>query len=150
MLVLLWLVLFKLSFDIIPVLLEHQKRSLNLIPFGDTPGNVRETIDNLLVFIPFGLLLGSNLKQTGFWQKLMIVGGFSLAVETIQYVFAIGSTDITDLIMNTLGGFIGLALYDFSKKHVDPVKLDRTLVMAGAVLLMALVLYRVLVLQVRY
>ena len=34
---------------------------------------------------------------------------FSLAVEIIQFALAIGVTDITDIITNTLGGFIGLA-----------------------------------------
>jgi glycopeptide antibiotics resistance protein len=151
LLILLWLILFKLSFDVSTVLFNHQARSLNLIPFtGATPGNLREMIDNFVIFIPFGLLLGVNLKQATVWRKLAFVFCFSLAVETLQFVLAIGITDITDVITNTLGGFMGLMLYDLSNKYVDSEKQDRFIVVVGMILLIALVLFRVLVLRVRY
>ena len=148
---LLWLVLFKFSFDLPSVLLDHQTRSLNLIPFVAASGdNSRELIDNFVVFIPFGLLLSVNLKQTNFWRKLTFVFVFSLAAEVIQFVLAIGTTDITDIFTNTLGGLFGLALYDFSKKYIDDEKLDRFIVIVGAILLILFLLFRFLILRVRY
>ena len=35
----------------------------------------------------------------------------SLSYEIIQYIFAIGASDITDLIGNTLGGICGIFVY---------------------------------------
>ena len=150
LLILLWLVLFKFSFDISSVLLNYQSRSVNLIPFIASSGaNLREMIDNFVVFIPFGLLLSVNLKQTTFWRKLSSIFIFSLAAEVTQFVLAIGTTDITDVITNTLGGFVGLILYDFSKKYVDSEKLDRFIVISSTILLMLLIFLRFFV-RVRY
>jgi glycopeptide antibiotics resistance protein len=151
LLVLSWLVLFKFSYDLFSVLLDYQTRSLDLIPLADAlRGNLRETIDNFVIFIPFGLLLGVNLKRANFWRKLALVFIFSLAAEMIQFVFAIGRTDVTDVITNTLGGFVGLMLYDLSKKYVDSEKLDRFIVIAGTILLILLILLRVFFFRVRY
>jgi glycopeptide antibiotics resistance protein len=151
LLTLLWLLLFKLSFDISGVLVHFQARSLNLIPFaGAAGGGVREMIDNFVIFIPFALLLSINLKRVSLWWKLAFVFCLSLVVEILQYVLAIGITDITDVITNTLGGLAGLLLYDLSNKYIDSEKQDRFIVIVGMTLLVALVLFRVLVLRVRY
>jgi glycopeptide antibiotics resistance protein len=151
LLTLLWLVLFKFSYDISSVLLDHQTRSLNLIPFvGASGGNVREMIDNFVVFVPFGLLLSANLKRASIWKKLALVFTFSLAAEVIQFIFAIGTTDITDVIANTFGGFAGLIVYDVSKGYVNNKKLDKFIAIAGIILLMLFILLRVFVFRVKY
>lgn len=151
LLTLLWLVLFKFSYNLPAVLLDHQTRSLNLIPFADlSRGNPREVIDNLIVFIPFGLLLGVNFKQVNFWRRLAFIFIFSLTAETIQFVLAIGATDVTDAITNTSGGFLGLVLYDLDKKYIDNKKLDGCIVAAGMIFLILLISLRVLVFKVRY
>ena len=148
LLVLTWLILFKFSFDLTSVLIDHQSQSVNLIPFVD--GGSREMIDNIIVFIPFGLLLSVNLKQTGFWEKLFYIFTFSLAAEVIQFVLAIGTTDITDVIANTFGGLLGLTFYKLTKKYIDSKKIDLVITVIGTVLLLSLVLLRVLFLRVRY
>jgi len=151
LLVLIWLVLFKFSYDISSVLLDHQTRSLNLIPFVDAlRGSFREMIDNLVIFIPFGLLLSVNLKRATFWRKLTLIFIFSMTAEMIQFVLAIGTTDITDVITNTLGGFVGLILYDLGKKYIDSEKLDRFIVIAGTILLILFIVLRVFFFRVRY
>lgn len=149
-LTLLWLVLFKFSFDLTGILLEHQSRSINLIPFWDYAKSLREMIDNFIVFIPFGLLLSVVFKQTDFWRKLAYIGAFSVAVEAVQYILAIGRTDITDVLMNTTGGLVGLALYRFGSKYISSKKLDWIILVVGGVLLIALILLRVLFLKVKY
>src|SRR5678816_35438 len=87
LLILLWLVLFKFSYDPLAVIRDFQTRSLNLIPFART--HTSEMI----------------------WNKVAVIFAFSLAVELIQVALAIGVADITDIIMNTLGGSLGLAGY---------------------------------------
>lgn len=135
---LVWVVLFKLTFHVSRVL-HYQHRSLNLIPFAapaivNGRTNYGEIILNCLFFIPFGLLLNVNFKRVGFLSKLAFILAFSLTAEIIQYVFAIGATDITDVITNTVGGFLGLTLYSFSDKYINTEKLDRAIVSVGAVL----------------
>lgn len=139
LLILLWLVLFKFSIDFSYVL-DYQTRSIHLIPFADVSRhNLRETIYNSVVFIPFGVLLSVNLKRASFWRRLALIFIFSLAVEVIQFVFAIGVTDITDVITNTSGGLVGLILYAVVNRYVDTEKLDRFIVVTGTILFMAFV-----------
>lgn len=138
LIMLLWLVLFKLRVNISSVF-NYPHRSLNLIPFA-APAKVNgeisfgEIIYNFLFFIPFGLLLSVNFKKPRFLTKLVFIMVFSVSVELVQYIFAIGATDITDVITNTLGGLIGLALYALCSKYINNEKLDRVINVIGAVL----------------
>lgn len=132
LLVLMWLVLFKFSFDLTAVL-DAQTRSLNLIPFSGN--DQREMIDNFIVFIPLGLLLSANFQRASLQGKLAFIGMLSLIAEIIQFVFAIGATDISDVILNTSGGLLGLLLYGLCHTYVRREKLDRFVVVANALLL---------------
>lgn len=104
--------------------LEH--RSINLIPFYSIKeyifsssvsikkfafGNV---VGNIAIFIPFGayLLLFKNNKRV--ITNLLFVFIVSLFVEIIQGIFGIGASDIDDIILNCLGGLIGILGYKFS------------------------------------
>jgi len=114
---LVWLTLFKLSYDVPTILAEHQTRSINLIPFADLEhAGLSETASNFVIFIPFGLLLSLNFKKTVTWRLIAIVLIFSTAIETLQLVLAIGTTDATDVVTNTIGGFTGLVLYRLLNK----------------------------------
>lgn len=106
LLILLWLVLFKFSYDPIGVIRDYQTRSLNLIPFAYA--NKSEVVSNIFAFIPFGVMLGVDFKRVLTRYKIAVIFFFSLAVEVIQFALAIGATDITDIIANTLGGVAGL------------------------------------------
>lgn len=151
LLILTWLVLFKLSYDI-PSVFDYNSRSLNLIPFVPSIvyGSFREMIDNVIIFIPFGLLLNVNFKKIGFLPKLASILGFSFFCELIQFIFAIGITDTTDLITNTAGGFLGLILYDLSNKYISNKKLDIVIISVGMLLLVLLLYFRIFVLKIRY
>ncbi|HSW77509.1 MAG TPA: VanZ family protein [Candidatus Chromulinivoraceae bacterium] len=144
---LLWLVLFKFSFDIPSVLIHYQTRSLNLIPFAGS--HLGEMLANFVVFVPFGLLLSINFKQPTIWRKLTYIFIFSVGVEITQFVFAIGATDITDVIMNTSGGLAGLLLYGSTGK-VDSSKRDRLITAICAGLIFIIILLRLFVFRVRY
>lgn len=143
---LIWLVLFKLTFHISSVL-HYQHRSLNLVPFA-APSRVNgqinfgEMIFNCIFFIPFGLLLNVNFKKVEFLPKFASILIFSFTVELIQFIFAIGATDITDLITNTLGGLLGLKLYDLSNKYINTKKLDILIISTGTLLLVLFISMR--------
>jgi len=138
-LVLIWLVLFKLSLHISSVFQYHH-RSLNLVPFAAPSRihgkiNYMEMVYNCLFFIPFGLLLNVNFKKKGFFPKLVFIMLFSISAELIQYIYAIGASDITDVITNTTGGFLGLVIYILSKKFIASEKLDWVIITLGILLL---------------
>jgi len=149
LLLLLWLLLFKLSYDFSAVL-NHQERSLNIVPFAGFSSSTREMRDNFLVFLPLGLLMSVSLKQLSFRQKLIGIFLLSVAVELVQFILAIGVTDITDIITNTLGGGLGLVLYGFARKFISSKYLDWFIAVVIACLLTAFLLLRVLVFKVRY
>ena len=107
-LVLIWIVLFKLNFSLAEM---ERVRNINLIPFrgSDIGANV---IYNILFFIPFGIYICMLKNKWSFIIRVIIILCFSLSFEILQFVFAIGRTDVTDLLCNTLGGIIGIGIYE--------------------------------------
>ena len=108
-----WIVLFKfaVSADQLPYI-----RSLNLVPFQESlivndRLEVSEIIMNGIVFVPFGIYLSLLLPKSAFWKRFLAFAGVSLVYEVCQYIFSIGASDITDLIMNCAGGCIGVFLF---------------------------------------
>ena len=148
LLILLWLVLFKFSYEPIQVIQDFQTRGLNLVPF--TRAQKSEMIANFIAFIPFGVMLGVTFRELLFKYKVAIIFGFSLVVEITQYVLAIGVADITDLILNTLGGFVGLSAYALVSKRADDRKLDLYITVSGTMILLAVLYFRIFVFIVRY
>jgi glycopeptide antibiotics resistance protein len=78
----------RLLADSVQVLLSHRfsaelrPGSVSLVPFSNSSRSSGEIVDNVLVFIPFGLKLD-------LWRKLLVVLVFSLTME--PFIFAIGS-----------------------------------------------------------
>ena len=66
---------------------------------------------NAIVFAPFGVLLPLLFKKKNMGRDLAICFGISLAIELVQLFTCIGSFATADLIMNTVGYFIGFAVY---------------------------------------
>lgn len=110
---LVWLVLFKFAVSLEDV---SRIRGLNLIPFYyDTEVgfalHAKEVIYNILVFVPLGVYVCIFCPDWGFLKKCLPGFVLSLVFETLQYILAIGATDITDLIGNTAGGVLGIAVF---------------------------------------
>ena len=148
LLILLWLVLFKFSYEPWGVIRDYHRRTLNLSLFAYARRS--EMLANVLAFIPFGVMLGVNGKRIPAWQKLAAMSAFSVAVELIQYLLAIGATDVTDVLMNTLGGAVGLGAYAVVGRRANERVLDRRIFVAGAVILLAILYFRIFVFIVRY
>ena len=113
LILLVWIILFKLQFSIHDL---DMVRSVNFIPFYydkeiGTEFHLKEVFENLLIFVPMGIYLQMLLPKGRVHGKLAVIAGTSLLLETAQYVLAIGRSDITDLLSNTTGGLLGLALY---------------------------------------
>jgi glycopeptide antibiotics resistance protein len=105
------------------------KKRYNFIPFRivyDTvieykKGNIYyliiSLIGNIVMFIPIGFFI--KLLWNCSDKKVVIHGFFiSLFIEFTQ-IFIGRETDIDDLILNTLGTFIGLMIYKIICKYKD-------------------------------
>lgn len=108
-----WIILFKFSTSI-----QHlpQLRNINLIPYGDSlivnsKLSYSELLLNMIVFLPFGVYVSMLKPDWQVWKRACPAIIMSLLFEIIQYIFAIGASDITDLINNSLGGIVGCLLY---------------------------------------
>ncbi|MBT2158015.1 glycopeptide resistance protein VanZ1 [Clostridioides difficile] len=113
--ILTWIILFKLQFDI-SSLETMNLRSINLVPFAgsliiNNRVDISEIILNVVIFVPFGIYVCMLKEEWSFIKKVIPIFITSLAFETLQYIFALGASDITDLIGNTLGGIIGIAVF---------------------------------------
>ncbi|NFI56020.1 VanZ family protein [Clostridium botulinum] len=113
LLILTWIIIFKMQFSIQEL---DYLRSINLIPFHESVIvnnriELSEIYDNILVFVPFGLYVSMLKNNWSFLKKVAPIAGVSLLYEVLQFILAIGASDITDLIGNTLGGIIGIAIY---------------------------------------
>lgn len=114
MLLLTGVILFKLPFFSSEI--SDGIRVINLIPFQgsfDDSGTIdfREIRDNILIFIPLGIYICILKSKWPFMKKVLPIVALTLAFEAIQFIFAIGRSDITDVLDNTLGGVIGIGIY---------------------------------------
>lgn len=82
---------------------------INLIPFQS--GSLLTNLLNIFMFMPLGFLLPLIWKRYRQLLPTMLLGaGFSLMIELLQ-LFNRRVSDIDDLIMNTLGAFLGFILW---------------------------------------
>jgi glycopeptide antibiotics resistance protein len=115
-LLLVGVILFKFPFQ---YQLTGSGRELNLIPFADTYTDhsgleIGEVIENVLIFVPLGIYVSMLRSEWSFGKRTLIIAATSVAFETIQFAFAIGRADITDVLCNTFGGIAGIGLYALS------------------------------------
>lgn len=107
-----WIIVFKMSFSFSDL---PDLRSINLISFGESvivngKLDFSEIINNVLAFIPFGILASVLWDNKSFIIKISPIIITSLIFEVLQFAFGIGASDITDIITNSLGGIIGILI----------------------------------------
>jgi len=101
---------------------EYQWRSSNFIPLktiiyylflADINLNIRlENLGgNVIVFVPLGFILPLWAKRFLSLKAVIAAAcSLSLTYEMIQLLFGLGSFDVDDLILNTLGGILGFRI----------------------------------------
>lgn len=93
---------------------RYFSRTLNLIPFNDILNGYYNKLDifgNIILFIPLGIYINIIMKNNKALKNIYIIVVISLLLETIQYIFGIGASDITDIITNTIGDILGIFIY---------------------------------------
>lgn len=110
LLLLVWIVVWKLE---APHVGGGGLRQVKLVPFvpagDDGASSPVEVLANVLLFTPFGVYLGLLVPSWSWPTRAVAVAGASLLLELTQYVLAVGSSDVSDLIANTVGGWWGWA-----------------------------------------
>ena len=65
-------------------------------------------IENILLFVPFGIMFPMIGKKAGnIFICIIAAALFSIIIETMQYVTARGFCQMDDIVMNTLGALTG-------------------------------------------
>jgi Glycopeptide antibiotics resistance protein len=152
LLALIWLILFKLQFSIPD---RNAGRIINLIPLlgsFDSNGAIRysEIRVNVLAFIPLGIYICMLKAPWSFVKKIFAIAGLTLGFEIIQFIFAIGRADITDVLSNTLGGVIGIGIYALLSKVLKGRTNKIINVLAAVFIILALLLVALLLINHRW
>lgn len=66
---------------------------------------------NILIFVPYGFFISMAAERRGFFKTLFCSLGLSLCVELVQLVTRVGSFDVDDILLNTIGGILGYILF---------------------------------------
>ncbi|MGN8049107.1 VanZ family protein [Curtobacterium sp. 22159] len=86
---------------------------LNLVPVVDY--EIDDAVQNILVFVPLGILVSLMLARPTWLRVIAICAGISLGIEVAQFLtarLAHGGhvADVNDWISNSVGGVLGWAL----------------------------------------
>ena len=128
-----WLVLFKFSVNLSAL---PDLRRINLIPLyydNETNTHAAEVIYNILIFVPLGVYIQIFREKWPLAAKCLVIILTSFLFEAVQFLFAIGASDITDLIGNTAGGLGGILFCMIMKKWL-PEKFISVINTAGSIL----------------
>ncbi|MFC3748589.1 VanZ family protein [Paenibacillus sp. GCM10012306] len=97
-------------------------RSVNLMPFytiisyfSDDSVGLKRLLENILgniaLFIPLGVFVSHMGVMRSSRYKFGIILTTTVSFEIIQYILALGSSDIDDVLLNLIGGMLGIAVY---------------------------------------
>lgn len=95
--------------------------SYRLLLSGDSYGKVevKQNIQNVLFFIPFGILIPTKQLKIVFISALSL----SFLIELLQYICCLGLAEIDDVICNTIGAIMGFCfVLLIRKKIINKVK----------------------------
>lgn len=88
------------------------------------PDLLIENIMNVIVFIPVGMMLGSLLRVKGSWAIALLIGcSISLTIESLQFLFIKGFSELDDVMHNTLGCMIGYGIYALARYGYERISI---------------------------
>ena len=137
------------SFNLIPFqsIMQYMSGStetLRRFAFGNVVGNV-------IIFIPLGIYLPLIKKDKRILVSLLFIFIVSLSVEIIQGILALGAADIDDIILNFLGGFIGvLGVKLFLFLLHDEKKAHTTITILSSIIGLPVILYYLFMVKMRF
>lgn len=136
-------------------------RSINLIPFHSIKGYIfsnsatikkfafGNVVGNIVIFIPLGTYLSLFKNNKRVITNLLFVFILSLFIEIIQGFLGIGASDIDDIILNCLGGLVGILGYKFLVFILRDKKKVRSAVTILSVIGLPILLYLLFMVRLR-
>lgn len=95
--------------------------SFTLVPFLPMITDLKNTLLNILLFVPLGLLLPFLWTKYKTGKATCLFGfGMSLSIELLQ-IFTYRATDVNDIIANTLGTLLGYLLFRVISRLIPSV-----------------------------
>lgn len=86
-------------------------------------------LGNILIFVPYGFFVSMAGRTRGFFKTFFFSMFLSLAVETVQLITRVGSFDVDDILLNTVGGVLGYIVFvlcnGVRRKHNDRIRKKR-------------------------
>ncbi|MEO6728517.1 MAG: VanZ family protein [Candidatus Dojkabacteria bacterium] len=124
-------------------------RPLELIPFKsslDILTNGRgfamiELLGNIIFFVPLGIYLKMFKVKETLLKYAYLIFAISLSVEVIQFTFGLGVADIDDVILNTIGGVLGVFIFMQLESKLKSESKSKTVILIGWLVIAVLVLY---------
>ena len=117
--ILLWITIFKCNIEAsvhgVRIFLEPMTIKERFIYatsyFAWHDGDIKSTVLNVLVFVPFGILVPILRKKLTPLSTTILAFFTTLAIESFQMIVAFGYFTYVDLICNTLGAILGIIIY---------------------------------------
>ena len=72
-----------------------------------------EGIINILLFVPYSFLYIKAFSPVPIKKIVLLVLCSTITIEVFQYVFWAGQFTISDIVHNTIGGFVGYVMFLF-------------------------------------
>lgn len=124
----------------------QRNRSMEWVPFAlyrdsDTWfGPLFDYLGNMAFFLPVGVLLFILLEhhRRAIGLVVVVAALTSATVETVQYLLALGHSDVSDLLFNTVGALVGAVIARLAGRRLYPLWIG--LAAAAAVVFAVLVL----------
>ena len=89
-------------------------RYFNRFPFWNGFANL---IGNVLVFIPYGILLPLSYSMCRKWWRVFYCAiGLVIGIELFQLFSAFGVFDVDDILLNVSGAMLGYGIYALGRK----------------------------------
>lgn len=94
------------------VLFQEIGRGFWCLEHGNFQYFFLNVILNVVAFVPFGFILPIiSTKNRNFFNIFLLSLEMTLIIEILQLVFKVGSFDVDDIFLNTVGGTLGYLFY---------------------------------------
>ncbi|MBR7185985.1 MAG: VanZ family protein [Clostridia bacterium] len=151
---LVWIILLKMcdpftveqNYQWLSTLTLKERFLFDIIPFYVRFNHLTQYIEfllNCLIFAPFGVIFSFLFKKRNVLRDVIICFSVSLLLELLQLFTMLGGFATVDLITNTAGYFVGLALYEWFFKRRS-MKFNEVFVIVMNVLFSGVVIYSVI------
>ena len=118
--------------------------NLNLIPIAGMIDDWKNSILNVLLFVPLGIMLPILWNRFKTQKETLLFSfGMSLVIELLQ-MLTYRATDVNDLITNTLGAFLGFhcaKLFKMKDRLKSEDKTSEIIMVLGIILLVMFFAY---------